>query len=107
MRLYQVPTSNDAGEDNFADALGEQLGGCYRERLHSLFPRGMAMNCPTLNFGADGAAKVVNLLEEVLKASDSENRVGVKTASKNLLCGCEDAVLCDGTVCPCPSNSGV
>jgi len=64
---------NDAGESNFDKALGEQLGGRYRERLQSLFPRGMAMGYPTVNFRADGAAKVLDLLEEVLKASDSEN----------------------------------
>jgi hypothetical protein len=65
--------SNDAGEDNFANALGEQLGRSYRERLESLFPRGMAMSYPTVNFEVDGAAKVLDLLGEVLKASDSGN----------------------------------
>jgi len=64
---------NDAEESNFVNALGEQLGGRYRDRLQSLFPRGMAMGYPTVNFKADGAAKVLSLLEEVLKASDSEN----------------------------------
>lgn len=64
---------NDAGESNFVNALGEELGERYRERLQSLFPRGMAMGYPTVNFKGDGAAKVLDLLEEVLKAADSEN----------------------------------
>jgi hypothetical protein len=64
---------SDAGDSNFVNALGEQLGGRYRERLQSLFPRGMAMGYPNVNFKTDGAAKVLELLEEVLKASDSEN----------------------------------
>jgi hypothetical protein len=62
--------SNDAGESNFVNALGEQVGELYRQRLQSLFPRGMAMGYPFVNFKTDGAAKVVDLLEEVLKASD-------------------------------------
>jgi hypothetical protein len=33
----------------------------------------MAMGYPNVNFKTDGAAKVLELLEEVLKASDSEN----------------------------------
>jgi hypothetical protein len=73
--------SNAAGESNFVNALGEQLGGRYRERLQSLFPRGMAMGYPTVNFKVDGAAKVLDLLEEVLKPSGSENLVDVKAVS--------------------------
>jgi hypothetical protein len=65
--------SNAAEEDNFARALGEQLGGRYLERLQSLFPRGMAMVYPFVTFKTDGAAKVLDLLEEVLNASNSEN----------------------------------
>jgi hypothetical protein len=63
---------NDAGENNFAKALGKPLGGQYAEKLQNLFPRGMAMGYPTVDFKTDGATKVLNLLEEVLKASDSE-----------------------------------
>jgi len=64
--------TNDAGEDNFVKALGKKLGGRYRDRLQSLFPRGMAMGYPSVNFKGDGAANVLDLLEEVLKASNSE-----------------------------------
>src|ERR1019366_542087 len=39
--------SNAARESNFLNALVEQLGGRYRERLQSLFPRGMAKGYPT------------------------------------------------------------
>ena len=66
-------SSNDDGEGNFVNALGEQLGGRYRERLQSMFPRGMAMGYPLVNFKTDGAARVLKLLEEVLEASASEN----------------------------------
>lgn len=72
---------NEAGEDNFANAFGKQLGGRYHNGLKSLFPRGMAMNYPTVNFKADGAEKVLALVEDTLKVSDSQKLVGGKATS--------------------------
>ena len=64
--------ANHTGEDNFIKALGQKLGERYRDRLQSLFPRGMVMGYPSVNFKGDGAANVLDLLEEVLKALHSE-----------------------------------
>jgi hypothetical protein len=54
--------TNHAGEDNFIKALGQKLGGRYRDRLQSLFPRGMEMGYPSVNFKVDGAANIMGLL---------------------------------------------
>ena len=63
---------NEAGEDNFATALGDKLGQHYREQLDRLFPRSMKMAYPLANFDSDHAEQVLPVLEEVLKKSDSD-----------------------------------
>lgn len=59
-----------AGEDNFANAFGEEIGKAYLKALREQFRRSMKMGYPLANFDADQAQKVLPILEDVLKKSE-------------------------------------
>lgn len=58
--------------DYFDEALGKKAGGYYRKQLMRIFPEPMKQAYPyagSPNFNADTAARLLKLLEEVLKKS--------------------------------------
>jgi hypothetical protein len=59
---------NDAGQNNFARAFGAKLGARYLSGLKNLFPRGMAMGYPSVDFN-ESVPNVLSLLRKILKAS--------------------------------------
>ena len=63
---------NEAGQDNFSNALGDVWGGYYREELQKLFRRSMKMGYPLANFATDHAERVLPLLEEVIARTGSK-----------------------------------